>query len=586
MIPFLPRRSQDPHNDKEVVSGLIKAGLSPLVAHAMMLRGVGRADVALGQHALLPYHSLKGMARMASSISSAIQKKEKIIIVADYDCDGATACAIGVSGLRAMGADIDFVVPNRFVHGYGLTPEIVDEVEKEKRPQWILTVDNGIASVEGVERAIELGIKVLVTDHHLPGEKLPRAEAIVNPNQPGCDFPSKNLAGCGVMYYVLAATREELRAAGMLADGGPNLAEWLDLVALGTVADVVLLDDNNRWMVRQGLRRIRQGKMRPGIQALFDVANRQTCNATAQDFGFSLGPRVNAAGRLEDMSIGIRCLLSDTYEKALEEARTLEELNIRRKSIEHEMKDAALEQLDWRQPSSSLTRVFFDPGFHEGVVGVVAGRIKEGSGCPTVVFARAREEGMIKGSGRSIPELHLRDALDVIHKEAPLLLHKFGGHAMAAGLTIREEDLPEFKAAFERSVARMLSFKSFQKVVETDGDVDPAQMTYENAQALVSEIWGQGFPEPVWTGVFEVVESRIMGVERNHTKMTVRMGGETWDALHFFNTEAPPPGARLEIAFKMGVNEFRGESRMQLLVVEKKEALQLEYTAASTSAPR
>lgn len=419
----------------EAELNLIKSGINPWVARSLVLRNVIDPDIAKGNYRIKPFHILKDMSNLARNLANAIENEDKIVIVADYDCDGATSCAIGLTGLKAMGANIDFIVPNRFKHGYGLSPSVVDLVVPMKA-KWILTVDNGISCQEGVDYANSKGIKVLITDHHLPAKNKPNpnAVALVNPNQEGDTSGLNNMAGCGVIYYTLAAVREELLSRKYFKDNvGPNLADWLDLVALGTVADVVKLDDNNRWLVKQGLRRIRAGKVRPGIKALFDIAGKDTNNAISQDFGFAIGPRINAAGRLEDMTIGIRCLIADNYKEASILAMELDDLNTRRKNIENEMKEFAWETIDIEGQKDRMTKVVYGHDFHEGVIGIVAGRIKETTDCPTIVFAPAEgeenEQGeptLIKGSGRSVPTLHLRDALDLVFKNKPYIFKAFG----------------------------------------------------------------------------------------------------------------------------------------------------------------
>ena len=536
----------------------------------MALRGIDTVDLATGNYRLMPYAGLKGILALATVLAGAIERQELIVVVADYDCDGATACAIAVSGLTALGARIEFVVPNRFRHGYGLTPSVVEVVAQEHpEVRWITTVDNGIASVEGVAAANERGIGVLVTDHHLPGAVLPDATAIVNPNQPGCTFPSKHLAGCGVMYYVLAAVRDCLRAQKKLVEPGPDLAQWLDLVALGTVADVVRLDANNRWLVRQGLARIRAGQARPGIRALFEVAKRDPAQATTQDFGFALGPRINAAGRIDDMSIGIRCLLATDEATALVLAHELDELNQQRKQIEGGMRDAAWEDIDLTGQAGRFTRVVYDASFHEGVIGIVAGRIKEQDHAPTVVFADAQEGDLIKGSGRSIPGVHLRDALDLVHKRGGNLFHKFGGHAMAAGMTLPRDRLEDFKVLFEQAIDELLEHQLPTKQLEVDGDLPPYALADDRVVAgIMDQVWGQGFEEPTWEGEFELLEARLIGADANHLKMRVAKDGYSWWALQFFCDQVPE-GAFVRLAYKVSLNEFRGERSVDLMVVDK-----------------
>ena len=568
MLPLVQRAPQS-ENAPEVAQQLIAVGLDPWLARCLAWRGVQTPEVALEKHRLLPYADLKGVQPMAQALAEAIARKEHLVVVADYDCDGATACAIAVSGLRAFGATVDFVVPNRFLHGYGLTPTVVDVV-RERFPdvKWIITVDNGISSVDGVDAANKHGIGVLVTDHHLPGPVLPNAFAIVNPNQPGCAFSSKHLAGCGVMYYVLAAVREALKQSGQLDPAAPGMAEWLDLVALGTVADVVRLDANNRWLVKQGLARIRAGATRPGVLALFEASKRKYHSARAQDFGFGLGPRINAAGRLEDMSVGISCLLSQERFAADELAFSLNEINQRRRQIEGVMKEGAEESLSLPGQEDRFTRVAYGPEFHEGVVGIVAGRIKEQAGVPTVVFAPGQEEGLIKGSGRSIPEVHLRDVLDLVHKRGNGMFIKFGGHAMAAGLTLPLDRLEEFRVLFEEATSQWLENKLPSRFIEVDGTLSASDITnFKTVEAICNQVWGQGFEEPIWEGEFEIEDATLVGADQNHLRMTVALEGETFTALHFFNDKLPS-GNRIRLAYRLSINEFRGKREVNLMVVD------------------
>lgn len=568
MLPLVPRSPVSPSAPEDAKT-LATAGINPWLAKCLAWRGVQDPVVAKVQHRLLAYMGLKGMEQISQQLARAVAQGDHIVVVADYDCDGATACAIAVSGLRAFGGHVDFVVPNRFLHGYGLTPTVVDVVrERFPTATYIVTVDNGIASVEGVAAANAAGLKVLVTDHHLPGATLPDAAAIVNPNQPGCEFESKNLAGCGVMYYVLAAVRDLLSKSGDLPANAPGMAEWLDLVALGTVADVVKLDANNRWLVQQGLNRIRKGATRPGILALFEAAKRKPASARSQDFGFGLGPRINAAGRLEDMSVGIQCLLSTDEPTAWELALSLNDLNVRRRQIEDGMKEVAEEALSLPGQEDRFTRVAYGDDFHEGVVGIVAGRIKEQAGVPTVVFARAQEEGLIKGSGRSIPEAHLRDVLDLVHKRGNNLFVKFGGHAMAAGLTLPEDRLEDFKRLFEEATAEWLGNKLPQRFIEVDGSLpvgallDPATV-----DAIANQVWGQGFEEPIWEGVFDLEDATLVGPDKNHLKMVVSLDGAKFTAMNFFNDKIPT-AQKLHMAYRVSVNEFRGNRETNLMVVD------------------
>lgn len=555
---------------------LIKHGINPWVARALLLRSVTDPQIALSKYKIKHYSTLKGMKSIAFNLANAIENQDKITIVADYDCDGATSCAIGLTGLQKMGANIDFVVPNRFEHGYGLSPKVIDMlIETKGKPVWILTVDNGIASHEGVDYANKQGIKVLVTDHHLPvtGKENPKAVAIVNPNQEGDTSGLGNMAGCGVIYYTLAAVREELNNRGYFTteNPAPNLAEWLDLVALGTIADVVKLDDNNRWLVRQGLNRIKQGKVRDGMRALFYIAGKDIAEATSQDFGFALGPRLNAAGRLKDMTVGIRCLVSENYDEALELAKQLDDLNIERKTIEKDMREIAWQTIDVELQNNNLTKVVYGKDFHEGVIGIVAGRIKENTNCPTIVFADAEEEGCIKGSGRSVPTVHLRDALDIVYKANPDIFKGFGGHAMAAGLTIKKEYLQEFKKLFEEAVNGILDGKPYQRIIEVDGDLRASDISINTALIISNEVWGQGFLEPIWYGDFHIVDAKMMGKEEDHIKLKVMKDGQYFDAVQFFNKKLPVVGETITLIYRIGVNDFRGQVTPQIMIIDKTE---------------
>lgn len=562
----------------EAELNLIKNGINPWVARSLVLRNVIDPDIAKGNYRIKPFHILKDMSNLARNLANAIENEDKIVIVADYDCDGATSCAIGLTGLKAMGANIDFIVPNRFKHGYGLSPSVVDLVVPMKA-KWILTVDNGISCQEGVDYANSKGIKVLITDHHLPAKNKPNpnAVALVNPNQEGDTSGLNNMAGCGVIYYTLAAVREELLSRKYFKDDvGPNLADWLDLVALGTVADVVKLDDNNRWLVKQGLRRIRAGKVRPGIKALFDIAGKDTNNAISQDFGFAVGPRINAAGRLEDMTIGIRCLIADNYKEASILAMELDDLNTRRKNIENEMKEFAWETIDLEGQKDRMTKVVYGHDFHEGVIGIVAGRIKETTDCPTIVFAPAEgeenEQGeptLIKGSGRSVPTLHLRDALDLVFKNKPYIFKAFGGHAMAAGLTIYKEHLEEFKDEFDNAVKTLLNNEPYKKILEIDGDLLATDISVRTAEILNNEVWGQGFPEPLWASYFKVLDARLIGKDENHVKLLLEKDNHRWDAIQFFNTDLPQIGQQIHVAYRIGINEFNNKIMAQIMIVDK-----------------
>ncbi|TCP10584.1 exonuclease RecJ [Crenobacter luteus] len=544
-----------------VAQNLAAAGFSPLMARLFAARGIAEAcelDTAL--KALLPYQALKNVAAMAQRLAEAIEKREKLLVVADYDADGATACTVALEGLSALGATVDFIVPNRFEYGYGLTPEIVD-LAATQRPDIIVTVDNGIASVAGVERARELGIEVLVTDHHLPGDTLPAA-LIVNPNQPGCDFPSKNLAGVGVMFYVLMALRAELRARGAFADKPePNLAELLDLVALGTVADVVRLDQNNRILVEQGLRRMRAGRMRPGIAALFRVAGRAAYKATTFDLGFTLGPRLNAAGRLDDMSLGIACLLAKNDEEAMRLAQELDRLNRERRSIEQGMQDEALAVLSGVDAAGRHSLALYRDDWHQGVVGIVASRLKERFHRPSIVFAPG-DDGEIKGSGRSIPGFHLRDALDLVYKRHPGLILKFGGHAMAAGLTVAEADFSAFRDAFEAVAREWLTENQLTRTFETDGSLGGRELQLPVAEELGAQVWGQGFPPPTFHDRFRVVQQRLVGDK--HLKLRLEKDGVEYEAMRFNQADWLPDA--VDAVYQVVANEWQGRKELQLYI--------------------
>ncbi|MFL6674196.1 MAG: single-stranded-DNA-specific exonuclease RecJ [Massilia sp.] len=542
---------------------LRQGGVHPVLARIYASRGLHDArELASELAALAPPSGLKHIDAAAVFLADAIGAGKKMTIVADYDCDGATACATALRGLRTMGARVDYIVPDRVVHGYGLTPEIVELAAREKAPDIILTVDNGIASIDGVEAAKRLGIEVVVTDHHLPGDALPAARVIVNPNQPECGFPSKHLAGVGVVFYVLLALRAELRRRGVFdAQTQPKLDSLLDLVALGTVADVVKLDANNRILVAQGIKRMRAGRMHPGVAALFRVAGREARTASPFDLGFAVGPRLNAAGRLDDMSLGIECLVTDDEGRAWAIAQQLNDINLKRREIEAEMQDTALLHLDDFQPADSSTISVFDEGWHQGVIGIVASRLKEKFFRPTITFAPGTD-GWIKGSGRSIPGFHLRDALDLVSKRVPGLIDKFGGHAMAAGLTIRTDAFPAFSQAFEAVGRSWLTEAQLERVVETDGPLEDAYYTTEFIDLMDGQVWGQGFAPPVFCDEFRVVSERIL--KERHLKLLLERNGRRYDAIWFGRTESV--GERARVAFRLDANEYNGVTKVQLLV--------------------
>lgn len=551
---------------------LVAAGMSSLLARIYAARGVVAAADVQGNSAALPSPALLLNAdRAAARLADAVAAGERMLIVADYDADGATACAIGIRGLRAMGGHVDFIVPNRFEYGYGLTPEIV-ALTAGRMPRILITVDNGIASVDGVAEANRRGIEVLVTDHHLPGPALPDAQCIVNPNQPGCPFPDKNIAGVGVMFYVLLALRAELRKRGNARAQACNLAALLDLVALGTVADVVRLDFVNRILVGQGLARMRGGAMHPGMRALFAAAGRDPSRATAYDLGFVLGPRLNAAGRLADMALGIRCLITDDPVAAARDAHELDRLNRERRTIESGMNEDAALLLDETPPVGNHAITLFRPTWHPGIVGILASRLKDRWHRPAIAFARSTETGRngeIKGSGRSIAGFHLRDALDLIAKREPGILHRFGGHAMAAGLTLRESDLEQFSAAFERVASEWLTAAQMQRVLETDGSLAMAELTLDSAEAFGRAVWGQGFPTPAFDDPFSVLEQRWVG--GSHVKLRLERsapGGSDvpsrYDAIAFNQAALLPP--RIHAVYRLDVNEYQGARMLQLVI--------------------
>ncbi|WP_454872247.1 single-stranded-DNA-specific exonuclease RecJ [Paraburkholderia xenovorans] len=547
---------------------LTRHGLHPVLARLYAARGVCMPDeIETGLARLVPPVALKGCEDAAALLADAIQSQRRMLVVADYDCDGATACAVAVRGLRMFGGRIEYLVPNRFEYGYGLTPEIVALAARNAagKPDLLITVDNGIASVDGVQAANALGIDVLVTDHHLPGDELPPARAIVNPNQPGCTFPSKCIAGVGVMFYVLLALRAELRRRGAFNDNvpEPRLDGLLDLVALGTVADVVKLDGNNRVLVAQGLQRIRKGKMQPGIAALFRAAARDARSASGFDLGFALGPRLNAAGRLSDMSLGIECLTTDDIGRAWDLAQQLDTMNRERREIEAGMQQQALEDLSAIDPDGTTTITLFNPDWHQGVIGIVAGRLKEKFHRPSFTFALADDSGRtVKGSGRSIAGFHLRDALDLISKREPGLIVKFGGHAMAAGLTLAAADVPRFTAAFEAVGREWLSEEALSRTVETDGELEDAYFTPQFVEMLDAAVWGQGFPAPVFSGEFDIVSQAL--VKDKHLKLQLVRGRQRFNAIWFNHTDTLP--ARTTVAYRLASDTWNGVSRVQLIV--------------------
>lgn len=552
--------------DLQVSQRLETSGVHPLLARLWAARGIERTDdIRLEWPAMLPPSGLTHAQHAASVLADAIAANKKMLIVADYDCDGATACAVGLRGLRAMGADVDYLVPNRFETGYGLSPAVIELacVHSAGKPDLIITVDNGIASVEGVVAANSAGIGVIVTDHHLPGDALPQALAIVNPNQPGCGFPSKNLAGVGVIFYLMLALRAELRARNIYPEnGGPRLDALADLVALGTVADVVRLDPNNRLLVTRGLDRMRKGLMQPGIRALFAVASRDPSTASAFDLGFAIGPRINAAGRLADMGLGIRCLTTDDDMIALELARELDTINRERRQIEGVMKEQALAATDEVQTGGVGASVcVFHPEWHQGVVGLVASRLKEKFFRPTLAFAPAGDDEL-RGSGRSIPDVHLRDVLDLVSKRHPGLIRKFGGHAMAAGLTLGRDQFEAFRAAFDQAVIEMTGKKSFEPVIETDGSLEPGYANAQVAAMIQQQVWGAGFAAPLFLDEFTVRNQKLVG--EKHLKLSLERGHQRFDAIWFGHDQSLPE--YVKVAYRLEQNNWNGMVSVQLVV--------------------
>ena len=580
---------------------LEQAGVHPLLARLYAARGVltpEEMDDGLGK--LLPPSTMKGCSEAAVLLADAIAAQKKLCIVADYDCDGATACAVGIRGLKLLGAkNVSYIVPDRVVDGYGLTANISQRV-KDSGADMLITVDNGIASVEGVAKAKALGLQVLVTDHHLPGSELPNADVIVNPNQPGCTFESKSIAGVGVMFYVLLALRAELRIRGVfgLTDAGsslgasasmrgsdgtpersvetrttthptqPKLDQLLPIVALGTVADVVKLDPNNRRLVSQGLKRLKATAFPAGAASLFIAAGRRRELASAFDFGFALGPRINAAGRLADMTLGIECLLTDDPARADELAKTLDSINRERRVIEAGMREqaelAATSMFDEDEEPPAAVAIF-DPDFHEGVVGIVASRIKDQLHRPTFVFApsgAAGQEHLLKGSGRSIAGFHLRDALDWIAKKHPGVLLRFGGHAMAAGCTIDEENFDTFETALQEVAAAWIDKATLQRRLETDGPLPPEYRRTDMADTLNQTVWGQGFAPPVFCEEVQVLSQRIVG--EKHLSLKLKHQGDPVDGIWFGHTTSLP--AKVKMAFRLEADEWQGVRRVKFLV--------------------
>lgn len=541
----------------------------PVLRRVYCHRGAGEATEAdLGLAQLLPFTGLKGLEQAVDLLVEALRRQWPVCVIGDYDADGATSTALMVCMLRAFGLrQVSYLVPDRFRYGYGLSPEIVS-LALERRPELLITVDNGIASIEGVVAARAAGLRVLITDHHLPGQRLPQADAIVNPNQPGCGFASKSLAGVGVAFYLLLGLRARLREQGL--GDGPKLAAGLDLVALGTVADMVPLDRNNRILVEHGLRLLRAGRGRAGIHALLEVAGRDSAQVTSADFGYAVAPRLNAAGRLDDMSVGIECLLSSEQDAARAVARRLDQLNRERREIQQQMQDAALASLadELDRDTLPIGVCVYDPAWHQGITGLVAGRIKDRYHRPVVAFAPADASGaLLKGSARSVSGFHIRDALDSMASRHPGLISRFGGHAMAAGLSLEAGRLPDFQAAFDEEARRWLDAGAVEGVLESDGELAPEDITLALADALRSAgPWGQGFPEPVFDNVFEVLDRRIVG--ERHLKLRLRPDGArlACSAIAFNHVEGAEPGQQVRAAYRLGINDYAGQRKPELVI--------------------
>ncbi len=557
----------------------VAPSLHPVLARVYAARNVRCAsELDHSLHRLHPYTDLSGIDAAVDLLEEALRAQERILVVADFDADGATSCAVAVRGLRLLGArDVDYLIPNRFEYGYGLTPEIV-AVAAQRAPHLLITVDNGISSIEGVVAAGRRGIKVLVTDHHLPRAdgRLPDAEAIVNPNLPGDAFPSKSLAGVGVMFYVLAALRARLRERGWFActhTPEPNLAQLLDLVALGTVADVVALDQNNRILVAQGLARIRQARSQPGVKALLHIGGRDADRAVASDLAYAVAPRLNAAGRLTDMHLGVDCLLTDDAGAAARMARKLDALNRERRAIETKMQTEAMARLDALSLRGSDGLPFglclFGESWHQGVIGIVASRVRERVHRPVIAFA-PRDAAELKGSARSVPGVHVRDVLDAVAARHPGLIRRFGGHAMAAGLTLQRGNLEVFRAAFDAEVRRLLTADDLQGLVHSDGPLAPEHLTLSVAETLRrAGPWGQGFPEPVFDDEFEVAGARVVGERHWKLRLGLPNGGAPVEAIAFNTVEAGPAleaVRRVHAAYRLDVNLFRGAASAQLVI--------------------
>ena len=547
----------------EAANRLIQQGMHPTLARIYASRGINRPEeLSTELKDLLPPGGMQNIEKAAVLLADAIESDKKICVIADYDCDGATACAVAIHALDMMGAKVSYLIPNRFEHGFGLTPAIVSEAIARHAPQVIVTVDNGIASIDGIQEAARQGLEVLITDHHLPGEHLPDNCVIVNPNQPGCEFQSKYLAGVGVIFYVMLALRAELRKRGKFDETAqPRLDGLLDLVALGTVADVVRLDKNNRILVAQGLKRITAGNMQTGIAALFRVSGREWINASTYDLGFLIAPRINAAGRLEDMAIGVECLITDNVGSAWEIAEKLDSINRERREIESSMHAEALDILKEFNPADRTSICVLNENWHQGVIGILASRLKDTYYRPAFVFA-ANRDGLIRGSGRSIPGFHLRDAIDLVSKRHPDIITNFGGHALAAGLTMHASGFDSFYDAFEEIAQEQLGEAKLEKILETDGVPDDSCYTLDFIRKLDSQVWGQGFAPPVFSDRFEVVSQRVL--QNRHLSMQLKKNRMTLPAIYFGQADMLPK--EVLVAYRIAAHEYNGVTSVRLIV--------------------
>ncbi|AGF49012.1 single-stranded-DNA-specific exonuclease RecJ [Candidatus Kinetoplastidibacterium galati] len=551
--------------EKEPISILESFGIHPLLAKLWTSRGINNINqIKYDWISLIPPNYLNQIDNAARHLTDAITKNKNILIVADYDCDGATACAVGIRAMRAMKANVDFIVPNRFKNGYGLSTDIIEQIllNRKYKPDIILTVDNGISSIDGIEYANENNIQVIVTDHHLPGTRLPNALSIVNPNQPNCNFPSKNLSGVGVIFYLMIALRAEMRRRNIYHNNtGPKLNELVDLVALGTIADLVKLDANNRLMVTQGLNRIRSGYTKPGIKALFKIANRKIDNADSCDLGFYIAPRLNAAGRLSDMRLGILCLITDEYDEAIRIATELDSINKCRRSIENKMNEEALLDITNNEFEEKNTICIYDEKWHSGVVGLVASKLKEKFWKPTIVFADSGNNE-IRGSARSIIDLNIRDILDTIANNHNNLIKQFGGHAMAAGLTLNSNNYTAFKEIFEDTVKSITNNSKMIPTIETDGSLEIEYANLEISRLLRMQVWGSGFPSPIFIDTFKVISQKT--IKNAHKKLIIKREGTEFDAIWFNHTNNLPNN--IKVVYRVDENTWNGKNYLQLLI--------------------